>query len=214
MKKIIVWISFGVLLTAGAFFIPEQSGSMWPSVMAASVVAFLYVIAFSAIWLPKIQSSKKRKVIAACFTILLVFSAASALISYEDSVRQRENLSEIRSQIENDLVYGFIHKPLVETLGRFYRNNDAGENIGALFTSRYDSLIGQGGLFRYGNPDSDDQTLFLYVSEAKADSVVLIGESSYLEGRNSGFKNFSGNDGRFQVRGILTSKGVDYERQN
>lgn len=42
MKKIFFWISGGAILTTVAFFIPEQSGSMWPSVIAGATVAFLY----------------------------------------------------------------------------------------------------------------------------------------------------------------------------
>ncbi|MDZ7681229.1 MAG: hypothetical protein U5J63_05805 [Fodinibius sp.] len=44
MKQIICWIIGGVLLTTVAFFIPEQAGSMWPSLMAASIVASAYLV--------------------------------------------------------------------------------------------------------------------------------------------------------------------------
>lgn len=196
-----------------AFFIPEQSGSMWPSVIASATVAFLYLGFFSAVWLKEIESSTKRKAIAITFTVLFVFSIASAIISYEGSVRQSEVLENIRADIEGDLLYNFVNEPLIRSLGEFYSGDANESGIGSLFTSRYDSLITEDGEFEFGSRN-DDQTLFLYVAENNADSVVVIGESTYLKGENRDFSNYSGNTGRYQVRGILTSKGIDYERQN
>ncbi len=212
MKKIFWWIAGGVLLTTGSFFIPEQTGSMWPSVIASSVVATSYLIVFLAVWLREIQSSAKRKTVAVICTILLVFSLASAVISYENSVRQRESLANIRTHIETELAYTFLHKPLIKTLGQFHADNY--DDMGNLFTEKYDSLIVQDSLFNYSNSLEDNETLYLFVSKTTADSVVLIGESSYITGQHSTFSNYSGKTGRYQVRGILTSKGVDYERQN
>ncbi len=212
MKKIIWWIVGGTLLTTIAFFIPEQSGSLWPSVISSSIVALLYIIVFSIVWLPKIESKTKRIAIAVTFGVLVVFSAASATISYEGSVRQLDLMPEIRTTIETGVAEAFIKDPLLETL-RMYHSDDTNQNMGEVFITKYDSLITKDSLFTYGHRD-DDQTLFLYVDEASSDRVVLIGESSYVDGNNAEFTNFSGTTGRYQVRGILTSKGVDYERQN
>lgn len=213
MKKIFYWIIGGVVLTTIAFFIPEQSGSMWPSVIASAIVAFLYLGFFSAVWLKEIESSTKRKAIAVTFSVLFVFSIASAVISYEGSVRQIEVLENIRGQLEGDILYNYMHEPLIKTLGDFYSEENSESNIGALFTSRYDSLITEDGDFEFGSRNGD-QTLYLYVAENSADSVVVIGESTYLKGENKDFSNYSGNAGRYQVQGILTSKGINYERQN
>ncbi len=214
MKKIITWIGVGILLSVVAFFIPEQSGNMWPSLIASAIVAGLYLIIFMAVWLRKINSAKKRKAIAITLTVFLVFSLASAVISYEGSVRQQETLSDIRVHLETNIVYHYIHEPLVKTLGKFYDDEISEKNMGELFVTEYDSLINEDGVFAYGSQEPDEQTLFLYISKTSVDSVILVGESSYLKGTESDFDNWSGNKGRFQVRGILTKKGVDYERQN
>jgi hypothetical protein len=213
MKKIIWWIVGGVLLTTIAFFIPEQSGSMWPSVISSSIAALLYIIAFSIVWLPKIESQTKRRAIAVTFGVLIVFSAASATISYEGSVRQLELLPDIRTTIETSIAESFIKEPLLETLRIYHSSEEKGRSLGKLFTMKYDSLITEDSVFTYGSRN-DDQTFFLYVDEANKDSVILVGESSYVDGEDADFTNFSGVTGRYQVRGILTSQGVDYERQN
>lgn len=213
MKKIIYWIFGGAVLTTVAFFVPEQSGSMWPSVIASATVAFLYLGIFLAVWLKEIKSSTKRKAIAATFVVLFVFSIASAVISYEGSVRQQETLENIRGQLEGDFLYNYMHEPLIKTLSDFYSEGNNESNIGDLFTSRYDSLITEDGAFEFESRD-EDQTLYLYIAENSADSIVVVGESTYLKGKNDDFSNYSGSTGQYQVQGILTSKGIDYERQN
>lgn len=213
MKKIFYWMIGGAILTTVAFFIPEQSGSMWTSVIASVAVVMAYLVVFLAVWLRRLNIASKQKAIAVTCTILLVFSVASAVISYEGSVRQRVTLENIRSQIEGGLLYTFVHEPLIKLLAEMDMENGNEVNVGRQFESRYDSLITENSVFEYGNRN-DDQTLFLYVAKSNADSVVLVGESTYLNSKGSEFNNFSGAKGRHQVRGILTSKGVDYERQN
>lgn len=213
MKKIFYWMTGGVVLTTIAFFIPEQSGSMWPSVIASATVAFLYLGFFSAVWLQEVESSTKRKAIAITFSVLFLFSIASAVISYEGSVRQSETLENIRGQLEGDILYNYMHEPLVKTLSNFYSEENSESNIGDIFTARYDSLITEDGEFEFGSK-YDNQTLYLYIAENSADSIVVVGESAYLKGGNEDFSNYSGNAGRYQVRGILTPKGINYERQN
>ena len=211
MKKIFYWMIGGILLAVIAFFIPEQSGSMWSSVIASATVALLYLGIFLAVWLPQINSTTKRKAIAVTFTVIFVFSIASAVISYESSVRQRKMLKDIRTTVETSMAHSLIQESLIKTMARFDSNSD--QNVGNVFTSCYDSLITEDSLFAYGARD-EDQTLYLYLVQATADSVVLVGESRYIEGQESDFENFSGKKGDFQVQGILTRKGVDYERQN
>lgn len=213
MKGIFYWIIGGAILTTAAFFIPEQSGSMWPSVFASAAVAMGYLVVFLAVWLRKLTNARKQKAIAITCTTLLFFSAASAVISYEGSVRQRDTLENIRGQLEGDILYNYMHEPLIKTLGDFYSEENDESKIGDLFVSRYDSLITEDGVFEFGSKN-EVQTLYLYIKESNADSVVMIGESTYLKGQNDDFSNFSGAKGQYQVQGILTSKGVDYERQN
>lgn len=214
-KTILLWIAGGVLLVAGAFFLPEQTGSIWPSVILGSIAAFLYLIAFSFVWLKKIESSARRKAIGWTLTVLVVFSFISASISYEGSSRQTELLPEIRTTIETNIAEMYIKEPLLKTLKAYHVDQESRDNIsiGSIFKTRYDSLIDKGSVFNYGNL-GDDATLTIYCSQISSDSVSLIAESSYIDGRDSGFKNFSGATGQFQIQGILTREGLYYERTN
>ena len=214
MKKIFYWMVGGILLTITAFFIPEQSGSIWPSLAAASVTAAVYLVVFLAVWVRRLSSPQKKKVVAVTCTVLLLFSGASAVISYESSVRQERTLAEIRRTIEQGISYSYIHKPLVKTFAAYH--GDSQEGLGSLFISRYDSLITEDRVFQFGQRSEDNPSLLFYVAKTTADSVVIVGESkhTYLAGRDSDFSNYSGAQGNYQVRGILTSKGIDYERQN
>lgn len=212
MKKIFYWIIGGVLATTAAFFVPEQSGSMWPSLLAASVTAAVYLVVFLAVWIRKLSSSQTKKVVVVICTVLLVFSCASAVISYEGGVRQQRTLAEIKRTIEQGISYSYIHKPLIKTFAAYHDGNQ--EGLGTLFVSQYDSLITEDGVFQFGRRNNADPSLRLYVAKTTADSVVIVAESKDVDGRDKGFGNFSGARGKYQVRGILTSNGVDYERQN
>jgi len=212
MKNIFLWMAGGTILTIGAFFIPEQTGSMWPSLILSGSVAFLYLGIFSVVWIRKIESQTKRRVIGSVIAIFLVFSIASAALSYVGSQRQKKTLADIHTSIESSLAETYVKEPLVKTLGSYYASPPDGD-IGKRFKSKYDSLISDDHIFKYVKKDSW-RTLHVYVADIEPDSVVLIGESSYIKGKDDVFSNFSGAKGRYQVKGILTSKGVDYEREN
>lgn len=202
----------GIVLTIGAFFIPKQTGSMWPSLLLSGSVVFLYLVIFSVVWIPQIKSRMKRRVIGSVIAIFLIFSLGSAVLSYIGSERQKKMLADIHTSIERNLTEVYVKKPLYKTLGNYYASSAKG-NIGDYFTSKYDSLIMKDHTFKYGSRDRH-QTIYLYVDNVKRDRVVIIGESSYLEGKNEAFSNFSGSKGRYQVKGVLTTRGVDYEREN
>lgn len=198
-----------------AFFIPEPSGSMWPSIIWGSVAALCYLTAFSVVWLKEVRSTVKKRAIGAALAILVVFSGISAALSYEGSTRQADLLPHIRSTIEMNVAHNYVKEPLIETLKTYSLEKESSDtaSIGQLFLAKYDSLIAEDHFFRYGalNPD---QTLKLFVAEAGEDSIVVIAESRYLEGRQADFQNFSGAKGRYQTEGTLTEQGVRYERTN
>ena len=213
MKKIFWWILAGIVLVCAAFFIPERAEGVWSSIIASSAVAFLYLLVFVVAWLNEINSSAKRKGIAVTFAVLFVFSLAWAVINYQASQRQQETFTKVRNQAEPEMMYSHIHEPLINTLGSFYASEENNKSLGELFVLKYDSLITKDSVFTV---DSflDEESVHLYLAATDADSVVIVGESEYLDGRRADFNNYSGATGRYQVKGILTSKGVDYERQN
>lgn len=213
MKNIIFWMVGGVALVSIVFFIPDQSAGIWPSVLWGTVAALLYTVVFSIRWLKEISASKKRVTFGVMLSVLVICSGIFATISYNNSQRQEKVLTDIRSFIEENIAYSHIRGPLSKTLRAYYADEDGTGEIGELFISRYDSLITSEGRYLYSG-SSGDQTLQIYLAESTADSVVLIGESSYLEGTDSSFENFSGEKGQYQVKGILTEQGVVYEQSN
>lgn len=213
MKNIIFWMVGGVALVSIAFFIPDQSAGIWPSVLWSTIAALLYTVVFSIRWLKEIPASKKQITFGVMLSVLVICSGIMAAISYNNSLRQEKVLTNIRSFIEENIAYSHIRGPLSRTLRAYYTAENGTDEIGELFISRYDSLITEEGRYLYSD-NSVDQTLQIYLAESAADSVILIGESSYLEGKDNSFENFSGENGHYQVKGILTEQGVVYERSN
>lgn len=213
-KTIYLWLAAGLLFVSGAFFIPEQAGSIWPSLFWGSGAAIVYLAVLSLYWLPQIESATKRRAMGWTLGILVFFSGVSAALSYEGTQRQVELLPEIRTTIEKGIAETKIQEPLLKTLRDYHRQEgEERRSVGNLFRAKYDSLIGSDSLFSYGAADPDGM-LHIYVSHLEKDSVVLVAESSYINGREPDFKNFSGNSGQFQMRGILTKNGVRYEQAN
>ncbi|HEX6983448.1 MAG TPA: hypothetical protein VF181_11885 [Balneolaceae bacterium] len=214
MKKIYLWLLVGVILVTGVFFIPEQSGSLWPSLMLSSGVALLYLIAFSIRWLREIPSKISRRVIAVTLCVLVLASSAFATLSYVESKKQGRLLSEIRTSIEQNILYKNINHPLSKALSAYYTSSKKDLEIRRLFVSKYDSLITDNGLFLVEGMQDEAATFVIYVAKTEPESVVLIGESTYIDGKDENFHNFSGETGLYQVKGILTKEGVYYERSN
>ena len=212
MKKLL-WPVVGAVMVSAAFLIPEPEGSLWPSVLAGSVAALIYLIAFSFVWLKEIESTQKRRAIGWTLGVLAFFSGVSATISYVGSSRQSRLLSVIRTTIERNLAGAKIKEPLLMTFRDYRSVGSAGTSLSNIFLAKYDSIVTKDGSF---NPKSlgEESTLYLYLSKAEGDSVVLVGESRYITGMDPDFKNYSGETGRFQVEGTLTSNGISYERAN
>lgn len=94
-----LWIGGGILFVAVAFFLPGYSGDIWSAVILGSIAAFLYLIAFTIIWVKKINSPAKRKGIINVLVVLVLGCSVFGMISYEDSQRQRQILKDIRSRV-------------------------------------------------------------------------------------------------------------------
>lgn len=215
-KTIFLWIGGGVLLVLGAFFIPESSGSLWPSLIWAGAVALLYLLIFSFVWIRKFQSAAKRKAIGGVLAVIIVGSLVSAGISYEKSQRQSRLMKEIRKTIDSSVFEVQIKQAMLKTLKQYHIGNSTNETeIGELFLQNNDSLITDDSLFYPKGLEQEIPDLIaIRLTLAKADCVVLVAESGYVEGNDVNFKNKSGRMGKFQTRAILTKKGVQYERIN
>lgn len=212
MKKIMLWIGGGILFVAVAFFLPGYSGDIWSAVILGSIAAFLYLIAFTIIWVKKINSPAKRKGIISVLVVLVLGCSVFGMISYEDSQRQRQILKDIRFTIESNISYNYVHEPLLKTF-RLYYTTTAEQNMAAIFRTEFDSLITEGGIYKYKDKEKSESPT-IHIAEMNADRIVLVWVSKYVDGKDSEFKNYSGTNGQYQVKATLTSKGIHYEREN
>lgn len=219
-KPFLLWLGGGLLIVTAAFFVPAREGSIWPSLIAGGVATLAYLIALSIYGISKIESSAKRKLIITTLFVFVVFSLASASISYEGSKHQTAILPQIRTTIETGIAESYIKKHLLKTMRDYYLEDNLGQNssLGGIFRAKFDSLITEDRLLLYEGKETyseDDQTrLNIFVHTVKPDSIVLITESGYMDGRKTEFENYSGAKGKYQTQGTLTKEGIRYERTN
>lgn len=213
MREKIIWIIGGAVFVSLAFLIPWESRGIWPSVLAGTVAAVVFVIAFAWRWVPEIASKEKRVSLYAGLAILLISLSVFTYSQYSISKLQGHILNTYRPSIEKVKAKAYVREPLLKTLRDFYQANEENEPIGEVFRNKYDSLITDGDLYHYPHYEKKN-LLQIHVSKLTADSVVLVGEVRLTEGNDKAFANISGEEGYFQTKGILTKEGIRYEREN
>lgn len=213
MKKI-GWITGGILLVAVVFFVAGQERTLWSSVLWGSGAAIGYLAFLGTVWLKKIASPAKRKVVGATLVALVAVLCGSLWFWYRMGQWQRNLYTEFETGYETVNVNQLVREPLVRTLSDYYESAEERPDMGMLFRSRYGSKITRENELQFTNSDGGSGSLTFYLAKAVSDSVVIIAESGYLEPMNAGFQNYSGTTGRYQVRGTVTREGVRYERVN
>lgn len=148
--------------------------------------------------------------------VLVVISLTAAAMDYTASREQQNRLNEIRETIEEGITYSRINEPFNEVLNTYYDGNQVPESreLHTIFLSKYDSLVTGEREFLFGAPREEDPSMQLTFDKLQADSIVIVGVSSVVKGKDTNFTNYNGNKGQMQVRAVLTPKGVTYEREN
>jgi hypothetical protein len=121
-------------------------------------------------------------------------------------------LVDIRKLIESGIAKNHINEMLLTTLRSYYSSEKDDANLGALFKFHYDSMMNGTKIDYY--PSDEEQSPKIALIEATADSVIVVAYSNFVSGRSKAFKNHDGQTGHLQTRGILTAKGIEYEREN
>lgn len=212
MREKIIWIIAGVAFVALAFVIPRSSQGIWQPVIWGTMAAVIFVVAFAGRWVREISSQFKQGFIYGVLAVLIISLSAFAYYQYTISQFQREILNANRLYIEKVQAMIYVREPLLKTFRDYYRKNEENRSIGELYKSKYDSLIDSDNLYHY--PHYEIKSLLkIHVSKLTPDSVVLVGKVS-TKGRGKEFVNLSGSTGHYKVKGILTKKGIRYEREN
>lgn len=211
MKKII-WISGGILFVCIIFFISGHLDKLWAAVLFGSLAALIYQFALSIVWFKKIKLKSTRITIAWTLIILVLVSSVSAILNLKSSTFQTALIASVHRDTETSILRANINEPLLNAFRTRYGSNKY-RTVSAAFYSDCGSLISPDRELQFGRK-SKKRTWHIYLAKIRADSVVLVGESSYLKGKNPHFLNYSGSTGDYQVEGILTNRGVYYERTN
>jgi len=216
MKKII-WTTAGVLFVSALFFLPEQVDSLWPSIFISGAAAVVYLLLISIFWVNEVKDPSKKRAWRTLIAVLVVISLTAAAMDYVESREQQNRLSEIRETIEEGVTYSRINEPFNEVLNAYYDRNQVSESreLHTIFLSKYDSLITGEREFLFGASRKDeDPSMQLTLDKLQADSIVIVGVSSVVKGKEPKFTNYNGIKGHMQVRAVLTPEGVTYEREN
>lgn len=211
MKKLL-WIAGGALLIAVAFYVPGEMASVWKQLLYGTIAAGIFLTVF-ILFYPSDKSHKSNKWrVTMASSILFVLFGIHYWTGQQEAQKQRQNLIDIRETIETGIAENYVKQILLQTL-RAYQMQEDVDDFGAVFRAKYDSLITDGRI-KYVPGSDDEDALRIAVDRATADSVVLIAHSVYVPGKDADFQNYDGQTGHLQTKGILTEKGIEYERQN
>jgi hypothetical protein len=208
--KQLFWILGGALLVSAAFFIPEGAGQVWQSLLLSGIAVLFFLITY-VFFQPK-NSAPNKNIAGVATGILLVLVGIHGWLGYQESIKQSENLVEIRKVIESGIAKNHINEMLLTTLRSYYSSEKDDANLGALFKFHHDSLMNDTEIKFY--PSDEERSPKIELVKATADSVVIVAYSSFVSGRSTAFKNYDGQNGYLQTKGILTTEGIEYEREN
>ena len=211
MKKII-WILGGGILLSAAFFMQGTAVGIWQAMLYASIAAAVFLIAFTAFYSPNQTGPSNKKRVAAVTGLLLILFFAHYWFGLQEATKQKQNMVDIREVIEAGIAKNYVNDMLLHTLRSHYQAGNSANDLGALFQSRYDSLISDG-IIDYHN-FKNDETLHIALAKTSPDSVVLVAYSTQVLGQQQTYKNYNGETGYFEAKGVLTKRGITYERTN
>lgn len=217
MKKL-GWIIGGVVVVVIAFFIPEQKGQIWTSVFSAMAVVGALFIGLIYYVFQKGNSTADKFLGAGLILLLAALSVFNIYYQYRASIFQTDILPKIKKTIERGVLLAHIHEPMVKTLRGYHQNDNGDMSLEQRFKARYGKEIRKvNSQLRYiHNPqrDSTESPHLYYPQTASPDTVMLVGQSLQVPGKDTAFTNYNGQTGLLQYRGTLTKEGVDYVREN
>ena len=207
-----LWVILTCVVVSSAFIVVIfQTWDVWLALNAAGVVVLLYLIGLTHRAVRPPVSQKMRRLTIAVSIVVLAGVTGSWVTSFFVSGFQGPALHLIRKVIFHGVMVDALYAPALETLAEFH-GQAAPEalSIGVIFQKNNPPLQPSGTLLDTLDGEGDSVHLV-----ANADSsIILIGQSSSIDGEDQDFGNFDGSLGKTQDRLRLTARGIWIEIQN
>ena len=209
---LLVFIVAGIILVYAAFTIPPRSYDLWPALNAGGIAVMFYLVALLIYVLRNPLSSRLRTLIAVV-GLAAMSATAWTWTQTEKQVRwQSETLLKIRAVIGRGIFESRIPVYLLTALKEFHHQRTPGrENLKQVFCRLYTNAKVDSNIYV---PEYAEPRMNIFVRTLDPDRIVLVGQETYVKGRDPNFKNFDGKTGMVQEQYTLTKKGVTRESEN
>ncbi len=208
----LLFIVAGVIFVYAAFTIPSKSRELWPSLNAGGIAAGIYLVGLLVYVLRKPLSSKNRLIAGVIGCLAL---CAVALTWNRNEVRTRwqaDLLMRIRTTIGRSVFSTSVPEYLLKTLDAFYQQRTQNkDHLGDVFR-RLNKNATVGANIHVPQFPEDPQRIFIITCDP--DRIVLVGQETYVKGRDPSFRNYDGKIGMVQERYTLIEKGIIHESEN
>jgi hypothetical protein len=214
MRWIIAVVIASIVISAAFILCIRWTQDIWVATNTVGVLSFLYIAGLVYVAVRPPASRKMRGwtlVVAGVVCIALGIAWTSMCLQTRF---QYNALHMVRKVIFHGVMHVELQKRALETFAAYHQQSEPKER----------SL---GDLFREHNPLEPGSSLLDSLYEAQTEDgdrvhlaslsdtlVVLIGQSTFVEGEDPSFRNFDGRMGMVQDQLRLTTKGVDIEIQN
>lgn len=208
----LVFIVAGIIFVCAAFSIPPKSLELWPALNAGGIAAGIYLVALLVYVLRKPLSSKHR-LVAGVIGLVALAAVAFAWIRMEGQIRwQADLLMKIRTTMGRSFIATSMPRYLLKTLDEFYQQKgQKKEHLGDVFRRLQNNpSVGS----NIHTPSYPNDPIRIFIETLDAHQIVLVGQETYVKGRDLSFRNYDGNIGMIQERYTLTEKGMTHVSEN
>lgn len=214
MKKEIVFIIAASLLILVSISLAFLVENIWIAFFAAFFVAAIYLILLDKWVVQKLDNSNHKKIIRTLLALLIVFQLYSGVMNTFRSNIQQDTLKTIRTYIDSSIAQIEVEKNLLAALRYYYHTSDDEEKtLENSFKTIMGNQLKEDGTISFKDTSRVQELDFIY-DIVNEDSIIVYVSAQVGQGVDSEYKNLNSKSGKYEAKGILTPKGVDYERTN
>jgi hypothetical protein len=227
---IVKWLLVGIITVTIAFFLPDNSTELWPSMNAAGIVAVLYLLAL-LINTFRHPFPARTRIIACAISIIVICSITVTWVIEKDQGNwQREELLKIKSIMSRGKIIDDLPNYLLKILQIFYsQTKDKNVTLGQIYQQTYPYAKVQSDVYASLHPDiyvtlhpkiyqpyvMASDTSMVYTLTVLTDSqIIIVAQDRNARGRNQLFENIYRQKGMIQEKFVLTERGVCHESEN